>query len=156
MRKLVIVILCAAFSTVLYAESQFPCYPVKVKIENKNIVLLGPEKSDLAQVYFFKNSSKEAVWLDHPTRKSASAGWSSYLRSENWSAFILNRKDFVITCSAIRPGKVDSLDCMQVLAVCAPKEAAFKTPPKGTYWLVEDKSWDEVVKSMEKRGISIK
>lgn len=132
------------------------CVPAKVKVQNQNIILVGPNKSEPAQVYFLKNSSQQAIWIDHPVaHRSMSAGWSSYLRAGNWSAFLLNRKEFLISCSVIQPGKVVDLSCMKSLSVCTPKSATFKTPPKGAYWLVEDKSWDEMVKAVEKRGVGL-
>ncbi len=129
------------------------CNPVQVKMQNKSIILLGPEKSENPQIYFFKNSSKQAIWIDHPTHRSMSAGWSSYLRVDHWSAFLLTRKDFEITCSVIEPGKVENLSCVQALLVCSPSKVVFKNPPKDTYWLVEDKPWEELIKVVEKHAL---
>lgn len=132
------------------------CIPIKMNIQNKNMILTGPDKSSVSKIYFFKNTGKEGIWIDHPSSHNMNAGWSSYLRAGNWSAFLLNRKDFAMSCALIEPGKVEYLDCSKRVTVCAPKEVAFKKNPKGTYWLVEDKSWEEMVKVVEKKGINLK
>jgi hypothetical protein len=156
MKKLILsLIVTLGAASLVNAASAFYCNPAKIQTQNTNIILLGPEKSDSVQVYFIKNTGQQAVWLDHPSHKSMNAGWSSYLRPGNWSAFLLNRKDFMLNCSVIQPGKVSKLDCMQALSVCKPKEVTFKNPPKGTFWLVEDKSQDELIKMIDKKGMVV-
>lgn len=159
MRKLVFIplfILAFGLSQIVSAATPVSCVPVKMISENKNIMLAGPEKSAPSQIYFFKNTTKQAIWIDHPTNRSMNAGWSSYVRPGNWSAFLLNRKAFAISCTVIQPGKVDTLECAKAISVCMPKQVTFKTSPKGTYWLAEDKSWEEIVKAVEKRGVTLK
>lgn len=159
MRKIIIntaCILLFSLSQLAQAETIFTCVPVKMKSQNKNFILPGPTTAADAEVYFFKNSGKEGVWIDHPTKKSMSAGWSSYVRAGNWSSLLLNRKNFEISCKVIHPGNVESLDCAQAIEVCMPKEVTFKTPPKGTYWLAEDKPWSDIVKDVTRRGVTLK
>jgi hypothetical protein len=141
---------------VVNAASKVACIPMKLMEKNKNIILAGPEKSAPSPIYFFKNIGKQGIWLDHPSNRSMNAGWSSFVRTGNWSALLLNRKEFAISCAVIEPGKAENLDCTKVVTVCMPKEAAFKTMPKGTYWLAEDKAWDDIIKAVEKRGITLK
>ena len=159
MRKTVLtsVAICIlSLASVAQAEVKFSCNPIKLQSQDKNIILAGPDSSGVAQVYFFKNTGTQGVWIDHPTHRTANAGWSSYVRTGHWSAFLLNRKNFEISCSVIQPGKVDNLNCANVISVCTPKEVSFKTPPKGSYWLAEDKSWDDIVKDVTRRGVAIK
>lgn len=147
-----IVLLLSFFISTAFAVT---CEPLKVKMHDKNIVLSFTGDKNSGEVYFFHNLGQQGIWLDHPTNKSMSAGWSSYLRAGNWSAFLLNRKNFEISCSTIQPGHVDSLDCSKVVSACTASKAVFKKPVKGTYWLGEDKSWDELVKVVTKRGIAL-
>jgi hypothetical protein len=89
----------------------------------------------------------------HP---SVSAGWSSYLRNGNSSAIWVNRKNFNLSCAVIQPGKLEYLDCAKVISICEPKEVVYQSSRKGTYWLVEDKPWDDLIKLLGKRGVEIK
>ncbi|EKD73984.1 MAG: hypothetical protein ACD_45C00118G0005 [uncultured bacterium] len=144
-------------SLAVLAVEQVICEPVMLKSQNKNIVLPGVEQSRMMQVYFFKNISAHSIWLDHPEHRSANAGWSSYLRPGHSSALLVNRKNFSMSCAVIKPGKVEYLDCAKEIILCTPKEVTMTTKPrKGTYWLVEDKAWDDLIKSLAKRGVEIK
>ena len=127
------------------------CTPVLIKAEDKNIILPGPNQPRSAVIYFLQNRAPQSVWLDHPTgeHKGASAGWSSYIHPNHWSALVLNRKQFVINCATIKPGKVDYLDCKQIISVCTPK--GLSAPKrKNTYWLVENKLWDDLLATVNK------
>lgn len=118
------------------------CISAKLKIDHKNLVFLLPEKK-INQVYFIHNRSKQSLWIDHPAeKKGMSAGWSSYLRVGKWSALLLNRNNFVITCATIEPGKVNYRDCSKNIEVCTIPKLTFESKRKGTYWLIEDKDWE--------------
>ena len=127
------------------------CPPVTLVTQNQQLIL---NSADTPTVYFLKNITAQGIWIDHPIQHhSASAGWSSYLQTGNWSTLLVNRKNFAISCAAIEPGKVKYLNCSKVLSVCSPKI----TPPssseqKGTYWVAEDLKWDVLLKKVEKRG----
>jgi hypothetical protein len=132
------------------------CLPLSPKIENKNIILPGTEDPKNSVVYFFKNKSLQSVLIDHPLKNNPgmNAGWSSYLRPDHWSALVLNKKEFAVSCVMIQPGKVVTLDCSTIIDVCTPHIISSKTPLKGNYWLSEDKPWDGFLKTMEKRGVT--
>ena len=138
--------------------SAIKCVPVEVKAEGKEIILPGPDQPRTAKVYFFKNLTKQSVWIDHPVThaSSTSAGWSSYLRADNSSAMLVNRKNFSISCALIKPGKVEMLNCAKTISVCMPSEVVMTSSRKGTYWLAEDKPWDDLLKALNKRGVQIK
>jgi len=129
----------------------FSCTPIKMVVQNK-ILLLSNDNLATAKIYFVKNTSARSLWIDHPVaHPSASAGWASYLRSGNWSAIVLDRKSFSISCVAIQPGKADALDCAEMLSVCVPQNMAVKSLRKGTYWLVEDQPWAAFWAALQKR-----
>lgn len=153
MRHIITCLLLIFSTSVLAAET---CIPVKPQMHDKNLLISYTGSKDSAEVYFFKNISQQGVWLDHPTNKEMKAGWSTYLQANNWSSFLLNRKNFELSCATIEPGKVDYLDCSKVISVCKPQSVSFKAPPKSTFWLVEDKAWDELLKLLEKRGVTVK
>lgn len=154
LRHLAIVIILL-LSSVAHAASNISCVPAVVKVEDKSIILPGSDDPKIRIVYFFNNISKKSLWLDHPVEKpSASAGWSSYLRMGNWSALSINRKNFKISCAEIQPGKVDYQECATSVAICTPKQMP-KSDAKhkvGSGWIVEDKSWDEFVLVLSKKG----
>ncbi len=133
------------------------CVPLEIKSENKEIILPGPDQPKTNKLYFFENLTEKSIWLDHPVlHPSASAGWSSYLRAGNASALWVGRKNFNISCAVIQPGKVEYLDCAKVISVCVPNEVVYPSSRKGTYWLAEDKPWNDLIKALAKRGVTIK
>ncbi|HSW69602.1 MAG TPA: hypothetical protein VLI69_05580 [Gammaproteobacteria bacterium] len=156
MIRKIILMSALAISLNVMAEEDL-CVPLDMQSENKEIVLPGPDQTHASQIYFFKNLTEKSIWLDHPVlHPSASAGWSSYLRAGHASAILVNRKNFNLNCAVIKPGKVEYLDCAKAISVCMPKEMTLKSARKGTYWLVEDKSWDDLMKALAKRGLELK
>jgi hypothetical protein len=137
------------------AVSKMTCLPVKTKVVNHGLVLDVPLSALAAgQLYFFKNNSQQSLWLDRLNKRaSASAGWSSYLRPHNWSALLLDKKEFILSCAVIQPGKVDYVNCGEAISVCMPTHITLTTNRKGSYWLVEDLTWDVFVKMLAKRGV---
>lgn len=141
---------------VCFADEISNCSPVPVQTQDKNIILPGIKEPKTIKGYFLKNISEYSIWIEHPGAKhSASAGWSSYLHPGKWSAILVNRKNFELRCAVIQPGKVKYLDCSKAISICAPKEVKTKSSRKGTYWLVEDKSWSDLLNQVEKRGIRL-
>jgi hypothetical protein len=155
MTSCIVAILITASSFSLAAPAPLTCIPVKTKVVNHNLVLEGVSASAPAgQIYFFKNNSQKSLWIDRLGKQaSASAGWASYIRPHNWSALFLNKKEFTLSCAVIQPGKVDYVNCGQVLTVCTPSHTTLTTSRKGSFWLVEDKPWDAFVALLAKRGV---
>lgn len=154
MRKILIIIMLLIVSSATVAATKVNCKHIKLESENKNIILPGVEGKGSAKIYFVENISKESLWLDHPiTQRSASAGWSSYVHAGKWSALIVNRKNFVLTCAIIKPGKVDYQNCGKAISICVPEKVVFDSKRKGSYWLAENQSWEDLLKVVEKRGI---
>jgi hypothetical protein len=129
---------------------------VKAKAQEKNIILNDVPNTTESKIYYLKNNSSKSVWIDHPVKNaSANAGWSSYLRPGKWSVLVLDKKDFAMSCAVIQPGKVDYLNCAQALSVCMPPQILVKSARKGSYWLLEDKTWEELQKIMEKKKSAV-
>lgn len=143
-----------AWFTTSYAANNQACGAVPTKKVGNDIVLLTSPPPKTSWIYFFKNKSNKSIFVDHPSSKGASAGWSSYLRAGHWSALALNKSNFTIHCSTIEPGKVITLDCSNVLTVCMPKNQTTKSALKGNFWLTEDKPWETFVKILEGRGVN--
>lgn len=150
-------LLISCLSLQTYASNTFHCTPLTLQPENNTIVLPGVDQPRTTKLYFFKNISPKSLWIDHPVAKpSASAGWSTYLQPGRWSVLLLNRKNFAINCSVILPGVVETKNCAKTLAICTPKNAAYESKRKGSYWLTEDSSWDETFNVLKKRGVVFK
>jgi hypothetical protein len=128
------------------------CIPIKnLKSHDKNISLEGVETNP---IYLIKNHTKKSIWLDHPVKHiGASAGWASYLKSGDWSALVVDKRDFSLSCSVIAPGKMETLDCAQALSVCHPAHLVYNPHRKGTFWLVEGKNWKDMLKVLQARGV---
>src|ERR1700739_3194011 len=84
-----IILFC--FSAVAFADLKVTCKPLTVKRQDKNIILPGIDQPRSTIIYFMQNISKQSLWLDHPVkRRSASAGWSSYVQPGMWSALLVS------------------------------------------------------------------
>lgn len=151
-------LLTVLFGATNVAEAGITCTPITLKAHDKNIILPGVDDVHSSQIYLMQNVSKQSLWLDHPNERhrSASAGWSSYLLPGKWSALLVNRKNFTISCAEIQPGKVDYQNCSKAITVCTPHVASFDSKRKGSYWLVEDQSWEDLLKALDKRGVKLK
>lgn len=156
MRFIIFFILLIAYLPTTFAAEP-KCINVPLTIEGNNITLPGTPNPKAPIIYFFQNKSLQSLWIDHPDRehRGASAGWASYLRPGNWSAIVLNKKNFSVSCSMIQPGKVVPLNCAKTLSVCTFQNITSAKPLEGNYWLAEDKKWESVLHILKKREIDI-
>lgn len=143
------------FTQMVLANTTVICTPAEVKIQNKNLILPGLDEAHGNKIYFIHNISKKSLWIDHPLegQQSAKAGWSSFFQPDKWSAILINRKDFAINCAIIEPGKVNFQNCSKVISVCVPENPKHALKRKGSYWLAEDKTFEDLLANLEKRGL---
>jgi len=128
------------FISSCFADSIISFSPAKISSQGNRIALLN----EGTKIYLIHNISAKSIWVDHPSKKqSASAGWASFITPGNWSALLIDKKNFIINCSQIKPGEVVDLNCNNTIAVYL---YPMPTQKKGTYWLVEDKSYNELLK----------
>lgn len=157
MRIVVLFYLWLLTASLSFAAEPMHCTPLALIAQDKQIILPGSDQPKTAVIYILHNKSIQSLWIDHPiARPSASAGWSSYLRAGNWSALVLNKKDFALRCAMIQPGKVVYLDCANTLDICTPNKVESTKPLEGSYWLAEDKNSESFIKAINKRGIQLK
>lgn len=152
MRK--IVFYCLSLFFIPIAHAMPSCETTPFKIEKNTIILREPAKTDPG-LYFLKNKYDQSIWIDrvNTQNRGMSAGFASYLRPNHWSALISSKPTLIINCAIMTPGKVTPINCDKVLTVCAAVKWTLQKSPKGTYWLGEDKEWDELAKLLEKRGV---
>lgn len=157
MQRLLVIcafILCVLSQTMAYAANKEPCTTVPFKKDNNDIILLMTPPPKTSIVYLFKNQSNKSVFIEHPTGgKGAGAGWSSFLRPGNWGAIVVNKKDFSLHCTTVEPGKLVVMDCTKTIYACTPKNLSTPSKLKGNYWLVEDKPWEALVKTLTRKGM---
>lgn len=133
------------FFFILFISSSFAAdsiafSPAKTSSQGNKVVILN----EGTKIYLIHNVSAKSIWIDHPTKKqSASAGWASFITPGNWSALLIDKKNFIISCSQIKPGEVVDLNCNNTIAVFL---YPISTQKKGTYWLVENKSYNDLLK----------
>ena len=139
-------------------SSEFPegCVDKGITYNENNVVLNDNSSGQL--LYLFHNTSDKDFWLNHPVTKDpgASAGWASSLSSGNWSALTMGgpSSSFDITCSTMdESGKVDYLNCKDVVKTCMVLNTKFKSGDGGSYWVAEDKNLQEIEAEIKSRGI---
>jgi hypothetical protein len=133
-----------------YAEDIFPvgCVP---------FVVIGPQlslPSGPPRVVMLHNLSDGDLWLTHqPDKHHASAGWSSHLQSEHWSALSLMQHAFTLQCIESKPGHEQPVDCSAVLAVCQwPRSRLPQDITTVTHWASENMLLSPLMAYIERRG----
>ncbi len=131
------------------ADEIFPsgCKAIVVKDES---VKLSMKKPSIVMIH---NLSDGDIWITHPVAEpSASAGWSSRLQGNNWSALALSDKLFELTCIESKPGHEQQVPCAGVLAVCKWKIKKAPSSDAGTYWAGEDMVLSALTAHISRRG----
>ena len=144
------ILLCIGFiSSNLFAEATLPAGCNAITVQG-DAVTLAAKKS---QLIFIHNLSKTDLWLTHPVNDpSASAGWTSRLQADHWSALAVNKPNFVLTCIESRPGHEQQVPCEGAIAVCQWKGATIPQKQEGTFWVAEDLPLAELTAAIGGRG----
>ncbi len=125
----------------------------KVYTANLNYVLNKITPKQIPQVYFLKNKSKYMLVIDHVQKDAgAKAGWSSYLAPGKWSALAVSQTGFSVRCTISQQGKFYQGGCEKLLSVCQPMAGA-TINANGSYWVAENKSWQDFIKIMQEKGV---
>lgn len=150
--RLIMAALMSFLVTNIYAGGSIMpplCKPVMVDKAELN---LTAKKPALVLIY---NHSNSELWLSHPVKNiGASAGWTSQLESQKWSALALNKKDFKLTCIESKPGHEQEVSCQGLVTVCKwPNQESEKS--KGTYWAGENMSLPALKSYLGDRGFKL-
>lgn len=149
MKVLAAVVFLFLSPIVLAAESTLPegCQAVKVQ---GNSVTVEAKKNSLV---FIHNLSTADIWITHPVvDPGASAGWTSRLQGDNWSALSLEKGPFVLNCIESKPGHEQQIPCEGTIAVCQWKKVKFPDNAKGTFWAAENMSLSALTAAVGARG----
>lgn len=133
-----------------FAGTTFPkkCTPIQVQ---GNSVVVEVKKGKLILIH---STAKNDLWLTHPVKNpSASAGWTSRIQPNRWSALALDKSSFEISCIESSPGHEQQIPCEGLIAVCQWKKG--KIPEGGTFWASENMSLSTLISALGARGIKV-
>jgi hypothetical protein len=119
------------------------------------LLILKPKEQGGQTVYLFQNIQEYALVLNRFGNLSpgASAGFSSWLHKQNWSAFALNGGEFSLSCLVRAPHYVTFVSCQDVLKVCSfPAVFPASLPDGRAYWVAEDKDLATIMRALDQRG----
>jgi hypothetical protein len=139
-------------TTLCIAETSLPvgCHALAVQ---GNTLTLQAKKN---KMIFIHNITQTDLWITHSvTNPSTSAGWSSRLQGENWSALALDKGPFEIQCIESKPGHEQQVPCVGAIIVCQWNGVKFPKQSKGTYWAEEDMSLSALTTAIGTRGFVI-
>ncbi len=140
------------FSLTSNADASLPKNCKAMAVQG-NSITLNAKKS---KIIFIHNLSKTDLWLTHPvTEPSASGGWSSRIQTDHWSAFVVNKPSFIISCIESIPGHEQQIPCEGAIAVCQWKGAKIPEKEQGTFWAGEDLPLAELTAALGGRGFGL-
>lgn len=149
MMKLFFSFCVCLLSTVVFAEASLPAGCQPVAVQGQSVTL----KSKSSKLAFIHNLSKADLWITHPvTDPGASAGWTSRLQPDHWSALALAKPPFVLTCIESKPGHEQQVPCEGAIAVCQWKGVKVPDNVQGTFWAGEDMSLSALMEAIGGRG----
>ena len=126
------------------------CQPIAVQEES---VVLKAKQSLLVLVHNLSNSD---LWITHPVSDpNTSAGWSSHLESGNWSALVVDKDPFELSCIESKPGHEQQIPCAGVLGVCEWTTVKLPAQLKGTFWGGENMSLTALTTYLGGRGFGL-
>ena len=123
------------------------CHPLPVQGQS---VLLSSKKPVVIMIH---NLSDSELWITHPVADpGASAGWTSRLSKGKWSALVLDKPSFELSCIESRPGHEQQVPCEGMLAVCEWSAVKITAQSNGTAWAGENKGWSNLITYLGGRG----
>ncbi len=117
------------------AADNFPATCNPVAVQKDSPVLQAKQ----AQVVLIHNISTSDLWITHPVKDpGASAGWSSHLEADNWSALVVDKDSFELNCIESKPGHEQQVPCVGLISVCEWPGVKIPADAKGTFWAGEN------------------
>lgn len=143
MKKLLIAILgLISFNVSALEISDFDCSSTQVSSSGLKLIL-NKTAGNKPQVYAIKNITDKDIELNHIKPGGMGAGWASTLSAGKWSALVLTEKNFNLMCAT----DDKATKCENSLEICHMKNV--KINANGSYWLAENKSWDDVAEKFK-------
>ncbi len=154
-------ILSAFFALFCFASAYATELPLNCKTDNHQYkndqIVLHTDSNHRPQLYMLHNISKKVVIINHlKQHPSASAGWSSDLRKDNWSALMVAQPKFSLVCMIDKDQKFIYVDCKKFIEACYFSD--FKDDENngsGTYWVAEDAPLKSIMHQIAERKIQL-
>ncbi|KTC84638.1 MULTISPECIES: hypothetical protein [Legionella] len=150
--KFALSILLLLFNGMVTAGDNLPssCKPVAVKGES---VMVSAKKPLLVIIHNLSNSD---LWITHPVSDpGASAGWSSRLQADNWSALALDKENFELSCIESKPGHEQQVPCQGAISLCSWAKVTMPAKETGTYWAGENMTLSNLKEHLGGRGFEL-
>jgi hypothetical protein len=151
--KIALFALVLSFSAAVCADNNSlpaSCEPIQVK---ETSAMLSAKKPVLIMIH---NLSKADLWVTHPVSEpGASAGWSSRLQADNWSALTLDKDAFELSCIESKPGHEQQVPCNTVISLCKWSSVAISAKEKGTFWAGENMALSGLISHLGGRGFKL-
>jgi hypothetical protein len=147
--KLLVTLYCLLMASLGWAESTLPVGCQAIKVQGETVTL----KSKNSQLVFIHNLTPTDLWITHPvTDPGASAGWTSRLQTDHWSALAVDKPPFLLSCIESSPGHEQQIPCKNAIAVCQWDGVQNPTKEQGTFWAGEDMSLAALTAAIGARG----
>lgn len=151
--KITLSALLISISAFVYADNNsLPSSCKPIQLEGTS-AMLTTKKPVLIMIH---NSSKADLWVTHPVSEpGASAGWSSRLQADNWSALALDKNAFELSCIESKPGHEQQVPCSTVISLCKWSSIAMSAKEKGTFWAGENMALPGLISHLGERGFKL-
>jgi hypothetical protein len=150
--KLIFSLVLVLLASIVNADENIltSCEPITVEGES---VVLSAKNPVLVMIH---NQSKTDLWITHPVSDpSASAGWSSRLQADNWSALALDKKSFELSCIESKPGHEQQIPCTGVISACRWSVMTMPAQITNTFWAGEDMTLSALITHLGGRGFRL-
>lgn len=136
----------------------YGCHQSGLSFTNQGLTLTGQTGQPSQRLYLMQNKTGTPVIVNHPQKENAGAkaGWETKIDSGQWSALLVNKPSFALSCIS-RYGETDNIvPCAIVLMVCQLPHVIVsqKDQVGGAYWVAENMTLNRVLFSLQQRGIS--
>lgn len=123
------------------------CYAKGAKFEEDALLL-----QDKHAVYLLKNKNDHPIFIDVAEHEGGQAGWLIEVAVGKMSAIKLET-GMAFHCFEKRPGSEMKIDCDYVLEPCKLSLAQLDKADKGSYWLVENEAYPQLVDKLKRKGV---
>ena len=103
-------------------------------------------------LYVFHNTSKQAFFFNHESGRGMSAGWASQIDPDQWTAILMDKSKFALTCTLVNSAGNQTTSCAQLVQACQLQTKAALS--KDNYWVAENKTQAELLAAIKARHLS--
>lgn len=136
-----------------FALDSLPYHCQSIAVTQATVMLPAASSPSLVMIY---NQSDNDLWITHPiTDPSASAGWSSRLQSNHWSALALGQDAFELSCVESKPGHEQQISCAGEIMVCLWPNLTEANRKKEPYWAAENMPLRSILSTLRQHGFKI-